>query len=224
MPTVPALRVCRVWRAWRACAGAWPLAAALLLVPVASSAQYKVVRPDGSVTYTDRPPVAATNVRITPLGRAGAAAAAEPENPLPTELRQAVARYPVTLYTTAQCAPCDSGRRLLQQRGIPFTERRIAADDDAALLERLVGSRSVPALTIGAQPLRGFAEADWTAYLDVAGYPRESKLPRNWPPATPQPLIDRSAAQRPVDLQAAPEPRRDEPAVVPVLPNAGVRF
>ena len=40
----------------------------------------------------------------------------------------------------------------------------------------------MPALTIGAQPLRGLSEADWTAYLDAAGYPRESRLPRGWQP------------------------------------------
>lgn len=195
------------------------------LLPAIALAQYKVVQPDGSVTYTDRPPTAATNVRVTPLGRGTQAAAAAADNTLPPELRQAVSRYPVTLYSTADCAPCDNGRRLLLARGVPFTERRVAADDEAALLERLVGGRTVPALTIGAQPLRGFSETDWAAYLDAAGYPRESKLPRNWPTPVPQPMIDRGPAQRAAPSPQAPaEARVDETPVVPVLPNSGVRF
>ena len=201
------------------------LPVALFLVSCGSAlAQYKVIRPDGSVTYTDRPPIDASNVRITPLGRAVQAAAAAPpsaEAGLPIELRQAAQRYPVTLYASADCAPCDSGRRLLQQRGVPFAERRIASDEDALALERLIGGRTVPALTIGAQQLRGFSETDWSAYLDAAGYPRESRLPRNWPVQPATPLVERVPAPR--TAGPAPAARNEEPQV-PELPSAGVRF
>ena len=194
----------------------------LLLSCTCALAQYKVVRPDGSITYTDRPPIDAANVRITPLGgRAVQAVAAPTESGLPIELRQAAQRYPVTLYATSECAPCDSGRRLLQQRGVPFSERRVSSDEDALALERLVGGRTVPALTIGAQQLRGFSETDWAAYLDAAGYPRESKLPRNWISAAPTPLVDRTPPPR----TAGPVPAgRNEEPQAPVLPSAGVRF
>jgi glutaredoxin len=74
-----------------------------------------------------------------------------------------VQRHPVTLYTGESCAPCDEGRRLLQQRGVPYTERRIVSGDDAAALERLIGARTLPGLSIGRQPLRGYSEQDWTA-------------------------------------------------------------
>ena len=107
---------------------------------------------------------------------------AAPAAVLPLELRQVVQRYPVTLYSAPDCTPCDSGRRLLQQRGVPYSERLIVSGDDAAGARAPVGGRTVPALTIGAQPLRGLSEADWTAYLDAAGYPRESRLPRGWQP------------------------------------------
>lgn len=196
-------------------------AALLLLSCGAALAQYKVIRPDGSVTYTDRPPIDATNVRITPLGRAVQAVAAPAETGLPIDLRQTAQRYPVTLYATADCAPCDTGRRLLQQRGVPYTERRIGTDEDALALERLVGGRTVPALTIGAQQLRGYSETDWVAYLDAAGYPRESKLPRNWPQPTATPLVERGPPPRVAG--PAPAPRAEEPQV-PVLPSTGLRF
>ena len=204
-----------------------PVSTLLLLCCGAAVAQYKVVRPDGSVTYTDRPPVDAANLRITPLGRAAQSATAPPaaEAGLPIELRQAAQRYPVTLYASADCPPCDTGRRLLQQRGVPFGERRIATDEDAQALERLVGGRSVPALTIGAQQLRGFSETDWTAYLDAAGYPRESRLPRNWPVQPATPLVERVPVPRGAAgiPASAPTPRNDE-IQVPELPSAGVRF
>ena len=194
-------------------------ALALLLCALPAVAQYKVVQPDGTVTYTDRPPSDNQPARVTPLNRSGAPRAAE--SGLPLELRQAASRYPVTLYTTADCAPCDNGRRLLQQRGVPYSEKRIVTDEDTAALERLVGGRSVPALTIGAQPLRGFSANDWTAFLDVAGYPRTSMLPRDWPVPTVTPLTERGAAQ---PAAPAPEPNAaPAPAAAP-QPSTGIRF
>lgn len=196
-----------------------PTALALLaLAALPASAQYKVVAPDGSVTYTDRPPYE-SNLRITPIGRN--APATSTEVGLPIELRQATSRYPVTLYTTADCAPCDNGRKLLQQRGVPYAERTIGSEDDAQALERLIGSRTVPALTVGAQPLRGYSEADWASYLDAAGYPKESKLPRNWPAAVATPLVQRAAAAAPEARPAPPPPA----APVPEAPQPGtIRF
>jgi glutaredoxin len=197
------------------------LAALLLALPLAmplgsALAQYKVVQPDGSVTYTDRPPADA-NARVTPLSRNATPLA--PESALPLELRQAVQRFPVTLYTSAECAPCDSGRRWLQARGVPYSERRIATEEDAAALERLLGARTVPSLMVGAQPLRGLSETDWTAYLDAAGYPRESRLPRNWQAPPPLPMVERAAPA--VRAAAAAPP----PPPAPELPaSGGLRF
>lgn len=196
------------------------LPALLLLATVAASAwaQYKVVAPDGSVTYTDRPP-AETTSRVTALGRNSTSAAAEIG--MPIDLRQAASRYPVVLYATADCPPCDNGRKLLQARGVPYSERRIASEEDALALERVLGGRTVPGLTVGAQPLRGFSEADWAAYLDAAGYPRESKLPRNWPVPVATPMVERAVAAPAPARAPAPEPRAPEP----VAPAPGtIRF
>jgi glutaredoxin len=124
-----------------------------------------------------------------------------------------VLRYPVTLYTSNNCLPCDNGRQLLQQRGVPYAERRVTTEDDAMALERAVGGRTVPALTIGAQPLRGLSETDWTAYLDAAGYPRVSKLPRNWPAAPVLPLAEKATPARPApDPTSRPEPPPEDEA------------
>jgi glutaredoxin len=214
MKPTPALFTARPL-AWSALRGL----ACLAVMVTPALAQYKVVAPDGSVTYTDRPPGAA-NLRVTPMGRNVAPPAPGLEVGLPLDLRQAVSRYPVTLYTTEDCPPCDIGRKLLQQRGIPYTERSVGSDDDGQALERLVGGRTVPSLTVGAQPLRGFNDVDWGSYLDAAGYPKESKLPRNWPVPVAAPLVARATAAAPAAAPAAPEPRRIEPP----LPASGPRF
>lgn len=198
--------------------------AALLAGPAA--AQYKVVGPDGRVTYTDRPP-ADGSLRVTEMGRR-APLAPEAGAALPADLQRIATRFPVTLFTTENCPPCDSGRTLLQQRGVPYSERQIISNDDVAALERTIGGRTVPALTVGGQALRGFSAGDWTSYLDAAGYPRESRLPPGWAPPAPAPLVAR--APLPAAAPNAPPP----PAPVAATPvdsdtaadgsTTGIRF
>ena len=185
------------------------LSLSLLLTP--AWALFKLVHPDGSVTYSDRPPPSGAG-RVTSISAGGdrvQAAAA-----LPLALRQAVQRHPVTLFTAVDCPPCDSARQWLVRRGVPYSERRVVSEDDARVLERLSGGRTVPALNIGAQPLRGFSDADWTVFLDAAGYPRESQLPASWQAPVAAPLANRTDAPPPVPL--APPPR----AVIPLDPPA----
>ena len=210
---------------------AWRLLLAGALVGAASSgwAQYKIVGPDGRITYTDRPALEA-GASVSTLHRSGAITDATPP-PLPVALRQAAERYPVTLYAAADCAPCDSGRKLLQQRGVPFTEKLILTEDDAQAMEQSLGARTVPSLTIGKQALRGLSESEWMAYLDAAGYPRDSALPKTWQAAPAAPLAARSAARAPVASRpaapvSAPAPATTSPAPAApsIAPPAGIRF
>lgn len=180
-----------------------------------ADAQYKVVGPDGKVTYTDRPPA---------QGRAGgvavpAAVTGTPTAALPYELRQSATRYPVTLYSAAGCGPCDAGRQYLRQRGIPFAEKQVGNEDGEAL-QRVTGSRGIPALTVGTQVLQGFAADNWASYLDAAGYPRESKLPGNYTPPAPSPLVAAPAAAPPTPPAAARPELPPPPASTP----GGIRF
>lgn len=205
------------------------LAPALLLACAPAAAQFKVVGPDGRVTYTDRPPADAGNARITPMNRPSGRAPQPSDLALPFELRGVAQRHPVTLFTSAECTPCEGARRFLRGRGVPYAEKRVATQDDADALERLVGGRTVPSLTIGGQALRGFGETDWTAYLDAAGYPRESRLPRTWTPPEPTPLVERSApapAQTARGAAPAPAPTPPEPGSAEPTPSGGttIRF
>jgi glutaredoxin len=173
------------------------------LAALPSQAQYKVIGPDGRITYTDREP-SASEGKVIPLGARGTTQAAEPE--LPFELRQVANKYPVTLYVASNaCDPCTSARQMLKQRGIPFNERLVVTGEDSEALERLSGAREAPTLTIGTQTLRGFAAEVWASYLDAAGYPRESHLPAGYQYRPAAPVVDRreSVAARP-DTATAP--------------------
>ena len=203
-----------------------------LLAATPAQAQYKVVGPDGKITYTDRP-AAVPGAQVQPLRPSGSSgtsgtAGGNPAPPaaLPAELRPLVARFPVRLYTSADCAPCEAGRKLLQQRGVPFNERSVSSDDDIAALARLTGGRSVPALTIGGQALRGFQEADWQSTLDLAGYPRTSRLPSSYQAPASAPLVTRSAVEAPAaTAQPAPSasPADSTPTALPAAAG-GIRF
>ena len=207
--------------AWKnQCARRWLAAAALLAASLPASALFKVVGPDGRVTYTDRPP-SDTAARVTTLGREDINAVPAP-SALPLALRQTAERYPVTLYSTAECAACDAARQYLVRRGVPFAEKLIVNDDDTLALEQLLGTRSVPALSIGAQALRGFSTNEWSAYLDAAGYPRESVLPSAWQASAPTPLAARAPVRAPAAIASVPAAAR--PAATPVQSAPGLRF
>jgi len=196
------------------------LAVSALATCLPAHALYKVVGPDGKVTYTDRVP-GPSDGRITPLGSSGNAIA-EPQE-LPFELRQVAARYPVTLYAFADCSPCDSGRALLRQRGIPYTEKLVLTEEDAVALQRLTGTREGPTLMIGQKPLPGFSAETWGAYLDSAGYPRDSRLPAGYQHPAATALTERAAPARPAP--AEPRAPAAAPAALATPATApGIRF
>ena len=188
------------------------LLASLLTAALPALAQYKVVGPDGRVTYTDRPPIT-TDAKITSMKAGGAPVA---DVALPLELRQPASRFPVTLYTmTGACEPCDAARNLLRQRGIPFTERQVIGAEDNEALERLSGGRDVPTLTIGSQTLRGLAPEVWRSYLDAAGYPRDSRLPSSYLYAPPSPITERRVVAAPAAPAAESDVSTPSPAPIP---------
>jgi glutaredoxin len=186
---------------------------------------YRIVGPDGRVTFSDKAPVSTDKVTATDRsGRALDLGASV----LPFELRQVASRYPVTLYTSANCAPCGSGRTLLSARGIPFAERTVNTPEDAEALSRISGENSLPFLTIGGQKIKGFSDTEWTQFLDAAGYPATSKLPSNYRSTPAAPLV---AVQKPTPPAAeaatdAARPTAAQPAArVDNGSNpAGIRF
>jgi len=198
------------------------IAVAALTLAAPAWALYKVIGPDGRITYTDVPPTGTQDV-VKPLSGSGAASAAASDPGLPFALRGVAARFPVTLYTIPDCEPCNRGRQALRQRGIPFRERTAATEADREVWQREVGELRAPALKIGEKILHGLALDTWNSYLDAAGYPLDSRLPPNYVQAEPQPLAPPSAAvPKPA---AAPAPARPAPApAAPPPPPASGGF
>lgn len=208
------------------------LSATCLLLCLAGAAQaqgiQRIVGPDGRVTYTDR--VTATVPSAPAPGTAAptSTAAASEASTLPYTLRLAVQRYPVTLYTGDKCNPCASARDLLHKRGVPFVEKTVTTPDDAQAFAALGVDNVLPLVTLGAQRVSGLQTNDLHRYLDAAGYPATSQLPRTHRNPAPQPLAA-PAAPAPVTPQAGTLAPITAPAA-PVTPApasnnpAGIRF
>lgn len=200
----------------------------LLVVAATTHAQvYRSVGPDGQVTFSDTPPAA--QGAQAPKATSSRGAAPSGNAALPYELRQSAQRYPVTLYTTTACDACTSGRQLLTARGVPFTEKTVSSNADIAALQKLTGADSLPALTIGAQKLKGFSDAQWSQYLDAAGYPKQSQLPATWRSPAPtaltsdRPAPSAASASAPNAAASAPPEPSVNPPLSPTNPN-GIRF
>ena len=217
----------------RASALSFSVLCCALLCSTGALALYKVIGPDGKVSYTDQAPVESGANKVTPLPSAGTQSSGVTN--LPADLRQAVARYPVVLYSLPDgCEPCDQGRQLLKQRGIPFTERLIVTTADVESLNSLTGSREAPVMVIGSQVSKGFAASVWNQYFDLAGYPKESRLPANFNFGQATPLTKLQAATNPAadaeysgrtprSANRAPAARAPEPAAPRPAPDA-IRF
>lgn len=182
---------------------------------------YKSVDKNGRVTYSEVPPLPGSGDKLT--------ADSASSGSLPYALQQVVSRYPVTLYTTAECSPCINARLMLTQRGVPFTERTVSSDDDIAAYKRLNSENNFPLVTIAAQQLKGYEEGEWTKYLDAAGYPKSSVLPRNYKNAEATSLTPKKAVEK-AEKEVTEKPastRAARPAAAPQEPNnnpAGIRF
>ncbi|WP_395057636.1 DUF4124 domain-containing protein [Polaromonas sp.] len=203
------------------------LAAGLSATAASAQQVFRIVGPDGKVTFSDKPPPASANTKVTAAASDSSARAAA-NNSLPFELRKVAGQYPVTLYTGDNCGPCGSARSLLTTRGVPFTEKTVTTNEDAQALQRVSGESVLPFATIGSQQLKGFSDAEWTQFLDAAGYPKTSVLPASYRQATATPLVTVSAPPAPAAARvgaAAPAP-----ATIPVIPPttpdnpAGIRF
>ncbi len=217
----------------RSAGARWVLVGAALVIAASAQAQtvYRIVGPDGKVSFSDQPPPSAAK-SAAPVATAGTADAGGGGGNarLPFELRKVVGQFPVVLYVSKECAPCNSGRNLLVARGIPFTEKSVDNNESIDALKPLSGQTSLPLLTIGSQQLKGYSDANWSQYLTAAGYPEKSVLPSGYSraPATPvaQAKEAKPAAPAAAKNNAAPAPApAPETPVTPAANNpAGIRF
>ena len=200
----------------------------LVLLAGAAPAQavYRTVDRSGKVVFTDQPPTANASSAPAPGDSSSAS-----DQPLPYELRQVVQRYPVILYTGADCGGCSAGRSLLITRGVPFEERTVKSNEDIAALQRLSGQTGLPVLAIGSQKITGFSDSEWSQYLDAAAYPASTQLPAGFRNPDPRPLVavqQATPAAAPT-ATAAPVPAAASDATAPPsgpTPSnpAGIKF
>ena len=198
----------------------------MLTASVHAQQLFRIVGPDGKVTFSDTPPLDSNAKRAQAVVLGGGGGSAGSDGALPFELRQVTSKYPVTLYTATSCGPCGAGRAYLSSRGIPFTEKTVSTPEDAQALQRLTGDNSIPLLTVGGQQIKGYSDSEWGQFLDAAGYPARSTLPAAFRNPAATPLV---AVQRPAPVPAAapvapPEPVRAAPVQERADNPAGIRF
>jgi glutaredoxin len=194
----------------------------LLLIALPAAAQlYKIVGPDGKVTYSDTPPPPSKTGKVERKNLAGGGNDVN----LPYELAEAVKNHPVTLYTTSACAGCDEGRNLLRQRGVPFTEKTVSSNEDQVKLRQAGGDLQLPLLLVGRSKQRGYEPNGWQAALTAAQYPESNKLPSNYSWRAPEPAAPPPPEPKEAAKATAPEVRN--PAATPPPENnapPGFRF
>jgi glutaredoxin len=198
----------------------WIIGALACVAAFSAQAQYKYIGPDGRVVYSDQPPPPTAKVLKKDAGGAQSSSAGGPE--FPYALQQAVKSAPVTLYTAPSCgAPCNDGRALLTQRGIPFTEKTIATPEDAAEFTKTVNSQQIPVLMVGKNKVAPFAPDDWNGALTGAGYPASSLLPPGYKNPTPTNVAQSTTPAAPAAPGTPPAATPGAPQTSTAPPAAG---
>lgn len=181
-----------------------------------SSAQmYSWKDAKGVSHFSDQPPADAPPARDQGAANNPARGSSQPS--LPYALSEAVRRHPVVLYTTSGCGPCAQGRALLQQRGIPFTEKTVQSNEDQQRLRAAGSDASLPLLLVGSNKQVGFEALAWQEALTAAAYPLQSRLPAGWrqgpalAAAPPAPVTKAEAVVSPAMTPQKPPPANAPP-------------
>lgn len=205
-------------------------AAALALLGTSIQAQqiYRIVGPDGRVTFTDRAPDPSVTAKIISMG-AGPSAGTANTVGLPFELHQVALKFPVVLYTANNCEVCNQARSLFTSRGIPFAEKTVHTQADIDAFLKLSGDSPMPYATIGTQKLKGYNEGEWNRFLSAAAYPEKSQLPAGYKYAAAAPLVE-PPKDPPAPAASTPAGNLPPPSATTPLPSpapnnpAGIRF
>jgi len=176
-------------------------------IAAAQQQVYRYVDKDGRVIYTDRaPPVDGKEVQAKRLSPNYIE-----NNEVPIATVQAAQRFPVTLYTFACGAVCQSAEALLNRRGVPYTTVIVTEGANAAKLQSISGEQRVPVLQIGDKVEKGFLDSRWQAALDEAGYPKTPPARRASTPRAPEAKAAAQAAAPKETSVAAPAKGTDYP-------------
>ena len=186
------------------------------------AAPYKWTDEKGVVHYSDQPPP--ENAKPGKENVGAGVNVANTDKALPYALKQAMQKYPVTLYAIANCGVCDQSRNFLKQRGIPFTEKNINTQLDLEAMNKIDASNNFPVIMIGARKFTGFTPSDLTSTLDAAGFPKTNQLPANYAFDVASPLAPVAENDSPANVNS-----KNQDAVKTNAPSApkttpGFRF
>ena len=143
----------------------------------------------GQINYGDRPPPDAQNLLRIDLLTIGE----HTQSLLPYQVRRAASNFPVMLFTSKSCPPCNTARTFLNKRGIPFAERTVESNEDGEEFKRVTNAEGVPVMLLGTKPVVAFDPDDWNNALDATGYPGTSMLPRSFKQEPARPLTAKAS-------------------------------
>jgi glutaredoxin len=148
------------------------LVAVMLMLAFSASAQtlYRYVDADGRVVYSDKPPP--PSAKESQIKRVDANFIETDK--ISANTRQAMERFPVTLYAFSCGTLCEDAEALLQKRGIPYTFVNTQNEAGIEKLKKLTGGLQVPVLQVGTEFVKGFNDASWQQLLDRGGYAKDA--------------------------------------------------
>lgn len=142
---------------------------------LAADTVYKAIGPDGSVIYSDKPPVVGSadklefhNLPASPLPESVLKFRAQIEKTLKARMEslQPPRGMEVRLFTAKWCPHCRRAKSYMRQRGIVFTEYDIETPDGmAAFVQVSESGKSVPLLVTSSGRLLGYSEMGYDRLL-----------------------------------------------------------
>lgn len=83
----------------------------------------------------------------------------------------------VTVYSTPTCPWCDRAKEYLTSRNVPFTNKDVSVDQEAAMeMIRLTGQQGVPVIAAGSDVIVGFDQVRLAQIADRLSGPRRPAL------------------------------------------------
>lgn len=140
---------------------------------------YKVIGPDGKITYTDRPPEdgksKATTMQIqsapsTPLPDSVLKYQAELQKSMQNRLAAAKEMGSMgtpVLFSAAWCGYCTKAKSYLAAKKIGYREVDIDTEDGAKAYFEAGGKKGIPLLVAGSKRQQGFSEASYDSFFGL---------------------------------------------------------
>lgn len=121
---------------------------------------YKVVGPDGKITYTDKEPQASggKSEKLNIQTYSGAPSVSNLANPVKR----------VTILSAQWCGVCTKAKNYMKGRNIAFEEWDIDKSDFARAKMNELGAKGVPVILVGNQKMVGFSESRLDSMLKKA--------------------------------------------------------